>query len=216
MTDKEELLDGLREHITPPFMDADPKTTPLNKLEKRDNDYISYWRLKKLIEAIPNQEDKTYLLLHYGLAGRLREIIGDHTTGALGIRWADISIDQKGYLWADLETEKNKTQTSRTVFIPNYENWLIDPIKRQRETTQRNQIIKFSPRTAERRAHKWLDHNEKTVRTHALRHSRASHLRQIYNYPIDLLARFLGHSDLRQIQKYTHLSPQDLIKPLEG
>ena len=53
---------------------------------------------------------------------------------------------------------------------------------------------------------------KKDIHPHTLRHSGATHYLNVKRWDIRQLQRFLGHSDIKVTQIYTHVNPQDLTK----
>lgn len=200
-------------------IEGDPRRAELDKLEETDPDYIAYWRLKALIEAIPPGPQKSYIAMHYGTGARLREILGDKNENRPGVKWRDIELNSKGSLIITLYTLKNRKQKTRMVPIPASEKWIINAILDPYEGLPHvydAELYGWTGRSGENYAHRWLDHMGKSVRTHALRHSRSAHLRQKYGYNTTDLRFYLGHTDERPTAVYQHYGVDDLLTKMEA
>lgn len=206
-----------RERLLQQFDNSDtfnPFDTALDRLEQEDKEFIAYWRMKALIEGIKTPWVKSAVAFQYGTGCRVGELVGAH--GAPGICWGDTELTGNGTLFVLVFTLKNRAHPIRQIPITKREQWIIDAAMEPWNGNPHvpgKKIIDYTVRTIENQVHKHLDLPDKPVKTHSLRHSRLSHLVQMFNYPPAKWVKYAGHSDYRQFMRYTHLYREDLERP---
>ncbi len=172
------------------------------KKEKKLPEVLTKEEVLKLIEAADTKKSKLILSLIY----------------AAGLRVSELTNLKKHDLYFDDLTgliRKAKGKKDRIFNIPQY---LVKDLKKQIEKSKSDHLFpgpkgKLSDRNIQKivqRASKKAG-IQKTVHTHTLRHSFATHLLE-NGIDIRIIQELLGHSDLSTTQLYTHISSQQLKK----
>ena len=169
---------------------------------------LSYEQVRHVItETIPllslkPWRDVPLFALLYGTAARVGEF--------LQIRARDIEIQEIGnseFLVVSLITEKNRRKPIRRVPISiEKENWITEPILEYVDGLEPDYpLFQLSTRRIQQLSKKYFQ-----VHPHFLRHSRLTHLVQIYNFNDRELVQIAGWTDSKPAQVYVHLRWSDL------
>lgn len=156
-------------------------------------------------------------------------LTGQRVSEALAVKRRHVELlgegTEKPYLMVDSITEKNPTQPRRKIPIPlaGFERGLaqfvwdaiqsLNPELSLFPFTRQNAYFKL--RKASIRC-EFIDHHRRrqegvlSIHPHYLRHCRATHLVERYNYEKGKLERFMGWSSDRMANTYVGVSGQDL------
>ncbi len=173
--------------------------------EKKIPVVLSKEEIKKIIEFIKNKKSKLIVSLIYACGFRVSELIN--------LKIQDLDFNNKiGYI------KQAKGKKDRIFNLPSF---LSEELKEQAENQKQNsQEYLFTGKKG-----KLTDRNiqkivriaakragiEKSVHTHTLRHSFATHLLE-NNVDIRKIQELLGHENLSTTQIYTHISTEELKK----
>lgn len=188
------------------ILQTDPTTgIKRPKKEKRIPEVLSKEEVKRLFDSLINKKSKLMISLVYACGFRVSELLNlkildlDFTEKTGKIKQAkgrkDRSFNIPVFLAEDLkeQVENQKKNNEEYVFTGS-----------QGKMTDRN--IQKIVRLAAKRAG-----IQKSVHTHTLRHSFATHLLE-NGVDIRKIQELLGHSDLSTTQIYTHISTEELKK----
>lgn len=175
------------------------------KKDKRIPEVLSKEEVKRLFNALINKKSKLMISLVYACGFRVSEL--------LNLKILDIDFQEKTG-----KIKQAKGRKDRSFNIPTF---LAEDLKEQLENQKKNneeyvftgmqgkltdRNIQKMVRLAAKRAG-----IQKSVHTHTLRHSFATHLLE-NGVDIRKIQELLGHSDLSTTQIYTHISTEELKK----
>jgi len=182
-----------------PVVDARGRVigSPLEKEQAPKSKVISYDRIKDIIENIPSLRTRAIVATQYALAARIGELIvyrhpslGFETQGLLK---QNIEYHEKSKVFTcTIPNFKNKKQPFKKPFISVTEKFVFEPFARwYKQTGEQVFPLKFS------RIRQLISEALPSgFSTHALRHSRATHLAEQFNFNAYEIKAFLGHARL--------------------
>ena len=155
---------------------------------------ISYPYIKEVINNIPDLRTKAMVCVQYGLAARCGEIISyTHRDGVEtpGLLKSNI-VNQKGLYVCNIPNFKNSKRFFKKPYISPKETFLFEPFKAWLDVCD-EQV--FPLRISRYRT---LVKNvlPEGLASHSLRHSRATHLAEIFGFNAYQIQAFLGHARL--------------------
>lgn len=155
---------------------------------------LSYPRIKHIIASVPDLRVKAMVAVQYGLAARAGELVAyTHTNGSEtpGLLKSNI-VKQKGVYACAIPNFKNAKQLFKKPYISPKEEFLFEPFK---EWVNASGEQVFPLRIS--RYRKLVDDVlPDGFSTHALRHSRATHLAEMFGFSAYQIQAFLGHARL--------------------
>jgi len=155
---------------------------------------IPYDQMKEVISNQTSLLSQAIIATQYGLASRAGELIQyKHRDGTItnGLLKENI-VERNNLLVCEIPNFKNKSKQWKKPYISKEEKFIYNPIKQYLEYCQ-NQLFPISDRQFREIIKKGLPDN---LSSHALRHSRATHLAEIFNFDAYEIQAFLGHSRL--------------------
>jgi len=175
---------------------------------------LTYNQIKDLIlYKIMPLRIKALIATQYGTGARIGEILPYKNNKGImfpGLQKADIE-NKEGYYLFRLPNFKNAKKKFKEVGIPKEkEAWLLQPILMWINQCSKETLFSFH----ERRARELIKVNA-GFSSHYLRHSRATHLAQIFNYNAYEIQQTLGHSKLDTSQIYVDSRLEDRMKKME-
>jgi len=195
----------------------------MGKLEKTKA--LSYPHIKEVVESIADARTKAMVVTQYALAARAGELIHYRhfkterrrdENGKLYIFRREFKKETPGLLKENIETSKGRfictipnfktsKQAYRRPFITPKEEFVYRPFKNWLDSCG-NQV--FNVRISRYRQ-LVAEALPEGFSSHCLRHSRATHLAQIFNFSAFEIKNFLGHSSLNTSAIYVS---QDLSR----
>jgi len=155
---------------------------------------ISYERIKEVIESIPELRVRAMVAAQYGLAARAGELIQyRHTDGKETIGLLRENIQFLNGVWVcNMPNFKNAKQGFKKPFISPRETFVFEPFQAWLKRGGR-QVFPLHISRFRSLVKKVLPDG---LASHALRHSRATHLAEIFGFNAYEIKAFLGHARL--------------------
>ena len=161
-----------------------------NRIEKS----MSYPYIKQVINNIPDLRTRAMVATQYGLSARAGELVSyTHKDGVEtpGLLKSNI-VNQKGLYVCNIPNFKNKKRLFKKPYISPKETFLFEPFKAWLDVCD-EQV--FPVRIS--RYRQLVDAAlPEGFSTHSLRHSRATHLAEIFGFNAYQIQAFLGHARL--------------------
>lgn len=155
---------------------------------------LSYPRIKHVIASTADPRTKAMIAIQYALAARAGELVRyTHTDGTEtpGLLKANV-VKQKGVYTCNIPNFKNSKRVFKKPYISPKETFLFEPFK---EWVNNSGEQVFDIRIS--RYRKLVDDALPVgFSTHCLRHSRATHLAEVFGFNAYQIQAFLGHARL--------------------
>ena len=176
---------------------------------------IPYNRLKQLVDEIHDTEVKAFVATQYGTGARIGELIRythRYTNGKIhhtaGLLKSKIDEEEKYYsFW--IPNFKNANRDQKRAVIVKSEKWLIEPILAHLEYCG-EQVFRWKEARARQLVREAIGFS-----SHYLRHSRAQHLVDLFNFNSYELMDTMGHANLNTSVAYVLASPRERAKKIE-
>jgi len=155
---------------------------------------LSYPRIKHIIATTPDPRTKAMIATQYGLAARAGELVSyTHTddSESPGLLKANI-VKQKGVYVCNIPNFKNVKKIFKKPYISPKEEFLFKPFKDWLKDCG-DQVF---PLRVSRYRKLVADALPEGFASHSLRHSRATHLAEIFGFNAYQIQAFLGHARL--------------------
>jgi integrase len=168
---------------------------------------ISYEKIKEIVNSIASPRLSAMVAVQYGLAARAGELITyQHTSQKQTPGLLKSNITQVGGVWiCPIPNFKNAKQEFKRPYISPKEDFIFRPFKFWFDQCD-EQV--FDLRVA-----RWRELVKGVLplglASHSLRHSRATHLAEVFGFSAFEIKAFLGHARLDTSAIYVH---QDLSK----
>lgn len=177
------------------------------------NDAIPYWEVKEIINEIEEARTKALAAFQYSGGARIGELLRyTHTDKTITLGLLRSNIWEEGdFLFFKIPNFKNVKKTTKIgIVLIKEEPWLYKPIKFWLEHRKTEQVFDIKERMARLLLSKVL----RGYSSHALRHSRATHLADLGmdGYEIQEL---LGHGLLQTSLTYVHKSTYQIAYKLQ-
>jgi len=161
---------------------------------------LSYPRIKYIIENIPDLRTRAMVAVQYALACRAGELVSyTHTDGSEspGLLKSNI-VNQKGLYICSIPNFKNVKRLFKKPYISPKEKFLFEPFKKWLDVCG-EQVFPLRISRYRQLVDAALP---KGFSSHALRHSRATHLAEIFGFNAYQIQAFLGHARLTTSSVY--------------
>ena len=157
------------------------------------NKELSYPRIKHIVATIPDLRTRAMVAVQYALAARAGELVRYvHKDGeSSGLLKSNI-VKQKGLYILPIPNFKNFKQPFKKPYISPKETFLFEPFKEWLDVCG-EQV--FDVRISRYRQ-LVSDALPEGFATHSLRHSRATHLAEVFGFNAFEIKAFLGHARL--------------------
>lgn len=168
---------------------------------------ISYEKIKEIVNGIADPRLRAMVAVQYGLAARAGELIAyKHTSLKQTPGLLKSNITQVGGVWiCPIPNFKNKKQEFKRPYISPKEEFIFAPFNFW--------VGHCSEQVFDLHVSQWRGLVKSVLpqglASHSLRHSRATHLAEIFGFSAFEIQAFLGHARLDTSAIYVH---QDLSK----